>query len=116
MSKVKEFPARRQSLEGRKYETFSYLPMMDAERTRMQVEYLVGQGWNPAIEHSEPAQADSDFWYLWKLPLFGERNVDAIVSELEQCHKSFPGHHVRLIGYDNMRQTQGTAMVVYRAA
>lgn len=116
MSKVKEFPARRQSLEGRKYETFSYLPMMDAARLRQQVEYLVSRGWNPAIEHSEPAKAESDFWYLWKLPLFGERNVDAIVAELEQCHNTFPGHHVRLIGYDNMRQTQGTAMVVYRAA
>jgi len=116
MSNIKEFPARRDSLEGLKYETFSYLPAMDAARIRKQVEYLVKQGWNPAIEHTEPAQADSDFWYLWKLPMFGERQVEGILAELEACHGTFPGHHVRLIGYDNLRQTQGTAMVIYRAA
>lgn len=116
MSNISEFPAKRESLAGRKYETFSYLPAMDAERIRKQVQYLLDKGWNPAIEHSEPGQADSDFWYLWKLPLFGEKDVDAVLAELEACHTAFPKHHVRLIGYDNMRQTQGSAMVIYRAA
>ena len=116
MTNITEFPARRASLEGRRYETFSYLPAMDDARIRKQIHYLINQGWNPAIEHSEPAQAGSDFWYLWRLPLFGEDNVDAVLAELEACHKAFPGHFVRLIGYDNQRQTQGTAMVIYRAA
>ena len=39
-----------------------------------------------------------------------------LMAELEACHTAFPKHHVRLIGYDNMRQTQGSAMVIYRAA
>ncbi|MDH4031837.1 MAG: ribulose bisphosphate carboxylase small subunit [Chromatiales bacterium] len=116
MTNITEFPAKRASLEGRRYGTFSYLPPMDADRIRQQVKYLISRGWNPAIEHSEPEQADSDFWYLWKLPLFGEKDVDAVLAELENCHKAFPRHHVRLIGYDNLRQTQGTAMVIYRAA
>lgn len=116
MSKISEFPAKRDSLKGRRYETFSYLPAMDAARIRKQVQYVIDQGWNPAVEHSEPEQAASDFWYLWKLPLFGEKSVDAVLAELEACHKAFPGHHVRLIGYDNLRQTQGSAMVIFRAA
>jgi ribulose-bisphosphate carboxylase small chain len=115
MTKVTEFPAKRASLEGRRYETFSYLPPMDGERIRSQVEYLIERGWNPAIEHSEPEQASSDFWYLWKLPLFGEKDADTVLAELEECHAAFPKHHVRLIGHDNLRQTQGTAMVIYRA-
>jgi len=116
MTNIREFPAKRESLKGRKYETFSYLPVMDPERIRKQVKYMLDQGWNPAIEHSEPEQAESDFWYLWKLPLFGEKDVDAVLAELEACHSAFPKHHVRLIGYDNLRQTQGSAMVIYRAA
>jgi ribulose-bisphosphate carboxylase small chain len=51
---------------------------------------------------------------MWKLPMFGERNVDAILAEAEACHNANPDDFVRLIGYDNLRQTQGTAMVVYR--
>jgi ribulose-bisphosphate carboxylase small chain len=51
---------------------------------------------------------------MWKLPMFGETDVDRILAELEACHKANPDHHVRLIGYDNFKQTQGLSMVVYR--
>ena len=47
--------------------------------------------------------------------MFGETDVDAIFKEIEQCKQANPNNHVRLIGYDNYKQTQGTAMVVHRA-
>lgn len=96
-------------------ETFSYLPPMTPQRIRAQVAYLIGQGWNPAIEHTEPEKTFSSFWYLWKLPFFGEKSVERILGELEACHRANPGHHVRLIGYDNFVQSQGTAFIVFRA-
>jgi ribulose-bisphosphate carboxylase small chain len=96
-------------------ETFSYLPAMTPERLRKQITYLIAQGWNPAIEHTEPEKAFSNFWYLWKLPFFGEKSVERILNELEACHRANPGHHVRLLGYDNYTQSQGMAFVVYRA-
>jgi ribulose-bisphosphate carboxylase small chain len=99
----------------RRNETFSYLPPMTPERMRKQIAYLIGRGWNPAIEHTEPEKSFSSFWYLWKLPFFGEKSVDRILAELEACHRANPGHHVRVIGYDNFTQSQGTAFVVYRA-
>ena len=36
-----------------------------------------------------------------------------VVEELEACRRTYPDHHVRLIGYDNYTQSQGTAFVVY---
>jgi len=95
--------------------TFSYLPPMTPQQLRKQVEYVVACGWNAAIEHSEPAQAASSYWHMWKLPMFGEKSVERILAEAEACHKAHPGHHVRLIGYDNLRQTLGTALVVHHA-
>ena len=56
--------------------TFSYLPAMDKDSIRKQVEYIVSQGWNPAIEHTEPENAFGHYWYMWKLPMFGETNVE----------------------------------------
>ncbi|SHE90363.1 ribulose 1,5-bisphosphate carboxylase small subunit [Ferrithrix thermotolerans DSM 19514] len=97
-----------------KYETFSYLPAMTPEQVRKQIVYLISQGWNPAIEHVEPENASRYFWYMWKLPMFGEQSPDVVISELEACHRAHPGHHVRLIGYDNFSQSQGIAFVVYR--
>ena len=98
----------------RKYETFSYLPAMSGDQVRRQIEYMIGQGWNPAIEHVHPERAFNHFWHMWKLPMFGEDSVDVIVSELEACHRAHPDDHVRLIGYDNYTQSQGSAFVVYR--
>jgi ribulose-bisphosphate carboxylase small chain len=99
---------------SRRFGTFSYLPPMSAERIRAQVDYLLKSGWSPAIEHTEPQNAGGSYWYMWKLPLFGETDAGQVLAEAEACHRAHPRHHVRLVGYDNARQTQGAAMVLHR--
>ena len=111
---MQDYTSRLSDPASRKFETFSYLPAMDAARIRKQVAYIVGQGWNPAIEHTEPEFLMDNYWYMWKLPMFGESDVDRILAEAEACHQANPNNHVRLIGYDNYKQSQGAAMVVYR--
>jgi len=99
----------------RKGETFSYLPQLTPEKVRKQIQYLVSQGWNPSVEHTEPEKAFSHYWYMWKLPFFGEQSVEKILAEVDACHRANPGHHIRLVGYDNYAQSQGTAFIVIRA-
>ena len=55
-----------------------------------------------------------DSWYLWKLPMFSEKDVDAILREAAECHKANPDNHLRLIGYDSLKQPQEGAMAVCR--
>ncbi len=110
MAEMQAYPATKPRTE-----TFSYLPPMTPERMAQQIAYCLAQGWNPAIEYTEPAKASSNFWYLWKLPFFGTRSVELVMSELEACRRANPGMHVRFIAYDNYSQSQGMAFVVYRA-
>jgi len=49
MSEVMDYKSRLSDPASRKFETFSYLPAMDAASIKAQVEYLVKKGWNPAI-------------------------------------------------------------------
>ena len=114
MSDIQDYKSSLADTASLKFETFSYLPEMDDARIRKQVEYIVAKGFNPAIEHSEPENAADNYWYMWKLPMFGETDVDRILGEAEACHKAHPGNHVRLIGYDNYKQSQGASMVIYR--
>lgn len=114
MSEMQDYHSRLSDPASRKFETFSYLPAMTAEQIRAQVDYIVKRGWNPAVEHTEPQNAFDHFWYMWKLPLFGESDVTRILAEAEACHKANPDHHVRLVGYDNFKQSQGASMVIYR--
>lgn len=99
----------------KKYETFSYLPPMTPDKVRRQIAYAIAQGWNPAVEHTEKGTpAKASYWYMWKLPLFGEQSVDTVVAEIEACHREFPDQMVRFVAYDNYAQSQGMAFVVYR--
>jgi len=94
-------------------ETFGFLPKLTQEEVYDQIAYLIAQGWTPAIEHEHPANATSSYWTMWKLPFFGQTDLNAVVDELEACRRSYPDHHVRLMGYDNYTQSQGIAFVVY---
>lgn len=113
-SEIRDYPSRLDDSGSKRCGTFSYLPEMDAAALRRQVGYIVERGWNAAIEHVEPERAASGYWYMWKLPMFGERDVDTIMAELTGCRNANPGHHVRIVGYDNKRQTQGLAMLASR--
>lgn len=111
---VQDYPSRLNDAASKRFETFSYLPQMSEAEIRKQIEYIVQKGWNPAIEHCEPENAKLHYWYMWKLPMFGETDVDKIWAEVEACKRSNPNHLIKLIGHDNIRQTQGTALLVYR--
>ena len=57
MSEMQDYKSSLTDTSSRKFETFSYLPAMDNDGIKKQVEFLVKQGLNPAIEHSEPENA-----------------------------------------------------------
>ncbi len=114
MAEMQNYRSRVSDPASRKMETFSYLPEMSEEEIRREVQYIVDQGWQPAVEHTEPGRAMDHYWYMWKLPMFGETDVDTILAEAKKCHEANPGDHVKVIGYDPFKQTQGTAFVVYR--
>ena len=94
-------------------ETFGFLPKLSQDEIYDQIAYLIAQGWTPAIEHEDPNKATNHYWTMWKLPFFGEQDLNRVVDELEGCRRAYPNHHVRLIGYDNYTQSQGVCFVVY---
>ncbi|MBK1733989.1 ribulose bisphosphate carboxylase small subunit [Halorhodospira abdelmalekii] len=115
MSEMQDYKSKLSDPSSRRFETFSYLPALTEEEIRKQVQYIVDQGWQPAVEHTEPENAMDQFWYMWKLPMFGETDIDTVLAEAKKCHDAYPEHHVKLIGYDWKRQVQGLAFVIYRA-
>ena len=94
-------------------ETFGFLPKLTQQEVYDQIEYLIANGWTPAIEHEHPSGSANHYWTMWKLPFFGEQDLNAVVAEIDACHRAYPDHHVRLIGYDNYAQSQGVCFVVH---
>ena len=114
VANIKDYRSSQDDPGSRRYGTFSYLPEMDAGRLRKQIEHILARGWNPAVEHVEPSRSAENYWYMWKLPMFGETDIDRVLAEIDECHKAWPGHLIRLIGYDNSAQSQGASIVVHR--
>ena len=54
MSTVQDYASRLSDPGSRKMGTFSYLPPMGEAEIRRQVDWIVKNGWNPGIEHTEP--------------------------------------------------------------
>ena len=96
-------------------ETFGFLPKLTAEEVQKQIAYIIANGWSPAIEHEHPSNSMDHYWTMWKLPFFGETNMGNVLAELEACRRTYPDHHIRLIGYDSYTQSQGSCFVVYEA-
>lgn len=94
-------------------ETFGFLPKFSNDEVYDMITYLLAQGWTPAIEHEHPSRAANHYWTMWKLPMFGEQDPNRVMEELEACHRRYPDHHIRLIGYDNYTQSQGLSFVVF---
>ena len=94
-------------------ETFGFLPKMSQDEVYQQIAYIIANGWTPAIEHEHPSNASDHYWTMWKLPMFGEKDLGTVVSELEACRRAYPDHHIKILGYDNYTQGQGSAFVVY---
>jgi ribulose-bisphosphate carboxylase small chain len=55
----------------RRYETLSYLPPLSDAQIAKQVQYIITQGFIPAIEFNETSEPTELYWTMWKLPLFG---------------------------------------------
>jgi ribulose-bisphosphate carboxylase small chain len=97
---------------GMRLETFSYLPPLSADEVRAQLENLARQGLIPGIEHSiDPTPRDS-YWQLWKLPFIDRPDADTVLAEVDACAVANPRAHVKLVGYDSVRQGQVVSFVV----
>lgn len=121
--------------ENNKYfETFSYLPPLDATQISKQVDYITRNGWIPCLEFALASQAyvsnentvrinnttanyyDNRYWTMYKLPMFGCTDSSQVLKEIENCNNAFPECYVRLVAFDNVRQVQCISFLVHRPA
>ncbi len=73
----------------RRYETLSYLPPLTDAQIAKQIQYILNQGYIPAIEFNETSEPTELYWTLWKLPLFNAKSTQEVLSEVQGCRSQF---------------------------
>jgi ribulose-bisphosphate carboxylase small chain len=98
----------------RRFETFSFLPPLSDAQIAKQVQYILDQGYIPAIEFSEQSEPTQHYWTLWKLPLFSATTTTEVLNEVRSCRSEYGHCFVRVIGFDNIKQCQVLSFIVHK--
>lgn len=98
----------------RRYETLSYLPPLTDQQIAKQVQYILDQGYIPAIEFNEKSDPTEFYWTLWKLPLFSATSTQDVLSEVRACRSEYPNCFIRVVGFDNIKQCQILSFIVHK--
>ena len=108
----------------KQYETFSFLPLMAGEALYKQVQYMINNGWHPCVEFDVgsgfvterpefgPCYYDNRYWAMYKLPMFGTRDANEVMEEVENCKREYPNAFVRICAFDNIKQVQSHSFIV----
>ena len=98
----------------RRYETLSFLPPLTDQQIAKQVQYILDQGYIPAVEFEESPQPTDHHWTLWKLPLFSARSAQDVLNEVRECRSENSHCFIRVIGFDNIKQCQTVSFIVHK--
>lgn len=98
----------------RHYETLSYLPPLTDLQISKQIQYILDQGYIPAVEFSESSEPQMHYWTMWKLPLFSATSVQEVLTEIQACRSAYPNCYIRVVGFDNIKQCQVLGFLVHK--
>ncbi|GAB4299332.1 MAG: ribulose bisphosphate carboxylase small subunit [Oscillatoriaceae cyanobacterium] len=98
----------------RRYETLSYLPPLTDQQIVKQIQYMISQGYIPAIEFSEDSAPEQHYWTMWKLPLFNCSSPQEVLNEVRECRQEYSNSYIRVAGFDNIKQCQTISFIVYK--
>jgi ribulose-bisphosphate carboxylase small chain len=98
----------------RRYETLSYLPPLTDSQIVKQVQYILDQGYIPAVEFSDSSEPEQHYWTLWKLPLFKARTTQEVMFEVDACRTDYRDSYIRVVGFDNVKQCQVLSFIIHK--
>jgi ribulose-bisphosphate carboxylase small chain len=96
--------------------TFSYLPPLEDEQIRAQVQYALDHDWPISIETTDDPHPRNFLWDMWGLPMFDVRDAGAVIDEMTRCREALPERYIRINAYDRTlgRQTTALSFIVHR--
>lgn len=98
--------------------TFSYLPDLDDDEIRAQLQYCLDNKWSVAVEFTDDPHPRNTYWDMWGLPKFDLVDAAGALAEVNECRAAHPDRYVRVNAYDARpgRQTIALSMIVQRPA
>ncbi|WP_296708049.1 ribulose bisphosphate carboxylase small subunit [Rhodoblastus sp.] len=95
---------------------FSYLPDLDEDQIKAQVEYCLRNDWAIGVEYTDDPHPRNTYWEMWGHPMFDLKDAAGVMMELNACRKAHPDVYIKLIAFDSLRgfETVRMSFIVQR--
>lgn len=97
---------------------FSFLPDLDDDQIRAQVDYCLSRDWAVGIEFTDDPHPRNIYWEMWGHPMFDLKDAAGVLMELAACRKAHGDKYIKLIAFDSTRgfETVRMSFIVQRPA
>lgn len=81
--------------------TFSFLPDLDDDQIRTQVQYCLDHGWAVNLEFTDDPHPRNTYWEMWGIPMFDVPDAAGVMLELAACRQAHGGrNYIRVTAFD----------------
>ncbi|OGV78051.1 MAG: ribulose 1,5-bisphosphate carboxylase small subunit [Methylotenera sp. RIFCSPLOWO2_02_FULL_45_14] len=89
---------------------FSFLPPLNDEEIRAQVDYAISNGWAVSIEWTDDPHPRNVYWNMWEQPMFEIKDGAAVIYDLEACRKACPNAYIKVNAFNSTRGVESMVM------
>lgn len=89
---------------------FSFLPPLNDEEIRAQVDYAISKGWAVSIEWTDDPHPRNVYWNMWEQPMFEIKDGAAVIYDLEACRKACPNAYIKVNAFNSTRGVESMVM------
>ena len=89
---------------------FSFLPPLTDKQISAQIKYALKNGWAIGIEYTDDPHPRNTYWEMFGNPMFDLKDPAGILTEINECRKTFPNHYIRVTAFDATRGTKSPKM------
>jgi ribulose-bisphosphate carboxylase small chain len=90
--------------------TFSYLPPLNDDEIKAQIQYCLDRHWSINIEFTDNPHPRHVYWTMWDLPMFDLADPAGVLLEVNRCRTDHPEKYIKLSAYDRSKGRQTTAL------
>ena len=89
---------------------FSFLPALTDTQITAQIKYALGKGWALSVEYTDDPHPRNTYWEMFGAPMFDLKDPAGILMEVNNCHKTFPNHYIRVMAFSSVRGVESPTM------
>lgn len=89
---------------------FSFLPPLNDEEIRVQVDYAISNGWAVSVEWTDDPHPRNVYWNMWEQPMFEIKDGAAVIYDFEACRKACPNAYIKVNAFNSTRGVESMVM------